>query len=64
MNRTIAKVYCSCGGTPVEVETNDAEEKAYGCGRRRGCCVRAYECEKCKTRWTFDLEAPEAEDSE
>lgn len=55
----ISMVICSCGGETVEVDTNDQEEKDWGCGRRRGCCVRAMECPKCKTHWTFSLNAPE-----
>ncbi len=60
MNRAIREIHCSCGGRPSEVEPTDEEEKQHGCGRRR-CCVRAYRCEKCNTRWVFALEAPEAE---
>lgn len=41
------------------METTKVEEKEYGCGRRTGCCVTAFECEKCKTRFTIALEAPD-----
>jgi hypothetical protein len=56
--REIETIQCSCGDKPDEVETTDAEEKEHGCGTR-GCCVGAYECPKCKTRWTFAFAAPE-----
>ena len=55
----IESVKCSCGGIPIEAETTDCEEKEFGCGRR-GCCVKAYECPECKTRFTLGLAAPEA----
>jgi len=60
MNRDIENIYCSCGGNPIEVDTIDREEDAYGCGARQ-CCVRAYYCDKCFTRWAFKLAAPEME---
>lgn len=62
MDRNIEEVFCSCGGKVTEVDTTDEEEKQYGCNRRRQCCVRAWKCDKCSTRWTFSLEAPEPRD--
>ena len=53
-------VVCSCGEDVDEVDTTPEEEKVFGCGRA-GCCVEAYECPKCKTRFTFSLNAPEVE---
>jgi hypothetical protein len=35
------------------------EEKKYGCSHHSGCCVNAYQCMSCSTRFTFKLEAPE-----
>ena len=58
MNRKIANIYCSCGGQPSEVDTTDKEEELYGC-QTKGCCVRAYTCSECNTRWLFELNAPE-----
>ena len=60
MNREICAVYCSCGGKPKREDTTDEEEREHGCGTKE-CCVRAWECPKCKTRWTFSLWAPEME---
>lgn len=51
-------VLCSCGGTVEDVETTLEEERAHGCGRI-GCCVWAFQCEECQTRFLFILEAPE-----
>lgn len=56
--REIRKIFCSCGGEVTEVETTPTEDKRHGCGRK-GCCVNAYECNKCKSRWTFTYESPE-----
>jgi len=53
------KIMCSCGGEVGMVDPTKEEEKKYGCGRP-GHCVRAFECKKCKTRFTMRLEAPEA----
>lgn len=50
---------CSCGGTPVKVEQTEEEAKEYNCSK--GCCGLAFECDKCKTRFVFKLEAPEME---
>ena len=58
--RNINRIVCSCGGEPSPVPTTDDEELRHGCGRRE-CCVNAYQCPQCGTRWTFDLEAPEIE---
>ena len=58
--RKVDIVKCSCGGSVEEIETTDEEERDYGCGRR-GCCVEVYVCNKCGTRFTFSLEAPEME---
>jgi hypothetical protein len=59
MNRDIESVHCKCGGTVDDVETTDEEEKAAGGCPTRGCCVRVFECERCKARFVFRLEAPE-----
>jgi len=56
--RDIDTIHCSCGGCPVEVDTAEEEEKEYGCVIS-GCCVNAYVCPECNTRWTFALKAPE-----
>ena len=56
--RDISRVHCSCGGIALEAEATDTEEQAHGCGRR-GCCVTAPECGKCKTRFTIALASPE-----
>lgn len=54
----VDKVICSCGGTVREADTTLTEEIQYGCGRA-GCCVAAYQCNDCGTKFTFALEAPE-----
>lgn len=56
--REIRKIVCSCGGTVKEQDTTPMEESLYGC-QQKGCCVKAYVCEGCKTRFVFALEAPE-----
>lgn len=56
--RDIEKAYCSCGGEVEQVDTTGEEEVTYGCGCK-GCCLRAYECKRCGTRFTLRLEAPE-----
>ena len=55
----IKQIYCSCGGNPTAVEPTDEEEAQYGCRLVRGCCVQAYQCATCGTRWTVDLDAPD-----
>ncbi|MFW9872528.1 MAG: hypothetical protein ACFFG0_05445 [Candidatus Thorarchaeota archaeon] len=62
--REISEIICSCGGNPIKVPATKKEIDEYGCERDKNgwsCCVCAYECSKCKTRWTFSLEAPEME---
>lgn len=58
--REIRKIICSCGGEITKVETTITEDKEYGC-KRKGCCVEAFECNKCKTRLTVVYESPEME---
>ena len=61
--RDIAKVICLCGGEPIESATTDKERQKYGCpydDDNHGCCVKAYVCPVCETRWVFSLEAPDA----
>ncbi len=58
--RDIDYIVCSCGGRPVEIDTTVEEDKQFGCGKP-GCCAHAYQCDKCKTKWIFSLEAPEVE---
>jgi hypothetical protein len=54
--REYHKVYCSCGSDNIrEDKTTDEEEDKYGCCDRIGCCVRAFKCMGCGTRWLFDL---------
>lgn len=55
------KIICSCGGEVKEVETTDEEEEIYGCTFKQ-CCVNAFQCQKCNTRFTFELEAPDIND--
>ena len=57
-NREVKKIVCSCGGDVKEEEPSDTEEKRYGC-QQRGCCVTAFQCQLCKTRFTFALCSPE-----
>lgn len=59
--REIREIRCSCGGKAEETETTKEEEELFGCGRP-GCCVTAYQCRACNTRFTIALEAPELED--
>ena len=59
--RDIERAGCSCGGTVTIVELTDAEDAKYGCGRCKGCCDFALECDKCRTRFVLGLEAPEME---
>jgi hypothetical protein len=58
--RDVESIHCSCGGNAEEVVPNEEEEKKYGCGSK-WCCVTAFECEKCHTRFTVALNAPEME---
>lgn len=62
--RGIGKILCSCGGEPEKVETTETEIDKHGCDRDKpdwSCCVMAIQCPSCKTRWTLDLESPEAD---
>jgi len=59
--RDVNKMICSCGGAFYEADPTEKEEKTYGCGRS-GCCVMAIQCDKCKTRVTIDLCAPDWND--
>ena len=56
--REIEHIVCSCGGAVKKVKPTDQEEKDYGCGRTE-CCVKAFKCGKCETRWMFSLASPE-----
>ena len=56
--KDINKIICSCGGEAERKKTSKEEESKYGCNRKE-CCVNAYECNKCKVRWTFTFDAPE-----
>lgn len=56
--REISSISCSCGGEVTEQTATIEEEATHGCGRR-GCCVKAYVCGKCGTRFTLSLESPE-----
>lgn len=58
--RGVESIRCSCGGEVVEKEPTEEEEKKYGCGTP-GCCVEAFQCTECLTRFTFSLDAPEME---
>ena len=58
--REIESISCSCGGAVEEQEPTSVEEIAHGCGTS-GCCVNAWQCAKCGTRFTVALEAPECE---
>lgn len=58
----IKKIICSCGGEPYTLSTTEEERDQYGCpqdSKHYSCCVEAFECPNCKTRWTFAYEAPE-----
>lgn len=57
--RAIERAKCSCGGKVFTKEPTDEEVEWSGCSR--GCCVVAMECDKCQTRFTCALEAPEME---
>lgn len=59
--REIIEAICSCGGEVSEVNTTPEEEDKYGCGRSH-CCCRAFQCNKCNTRFTLEFEAPEIYD--
>jgi len=62
--KEISQIICSCGGLPVERDTTKEEKNKYGCFRDKqgwACCVGAYVCPKCKTRWMFSYEAPDME---
>ena len=58
--REVNIALCSCGGKFHEVDPTDEEEKKYGCSCK-GCCVEAIQCDKCNTRITLALNAPEDE---
>ena len=58
--RDVANINCSCGGEVHESDPSEEEEGKYGCGRS-ACCVSAMQCDKCGTRFVFNLEAPEME---
>lgn len=58
IHREIDRVECSCGGEVFDVRPLAKEERTYGCNRRN-CCVRAWQCDRCKTRFTLALCAPE-----
>lgn len=63
-NREVKEMICSCGGRWKEVVLKKREIK-HGCQRDKdhvgdfGCCVTAFQCNKCKTRITVALHAPE-----
>jgi hypothetical protein len=59
-NRDVENAFCSCGGKFHSVEPTEQEEKKYGCSSKK-CCVAAIQCDKCNTRVTFELCAPEME---
>lgn len=58
--RDIRHGRCSCGGVPLVVDSTEAEEKHDGCNTP-GCCAMAIYCQACGTRFSFALEAPEAD---
>ena len=57
--REIKKGICSCGGSVNSVEATQEELKKHNCHSKWECCMAVIECEKCKTRIIFELEAPE-----
>lgn len=59
--KDIAGIVCSCGCTPKRVDCTERELHLYNCGRSYECCIQAWLCLGCKTRWVFSLEAPEME---
>jgi hypothetical protein len=52
--REIDSAVCSCGGVVKKVAAYQSEIMD-----RCECCVKALECDKCKTRFALHLEAPE-----
>lgn len=58
MGQEIEEIFCSCGDTPQETEVTSAEHRQYGC-LTLGCCVTAYKCPNCATRWLITFEAPD-----
>jgi hypothetical protein len=62
--RDIREMICSCGGTVSQVETTQKEREEHGCSldtESSSCCVTAFQCSVCKTRFTVALESPEAD---
>jgi len=64
IDREIEQIICSCGARVKRVDTTDDEKEAFGCFRDReglfDCCVKAFQCPGCNTRWTFALASPDA----
>lgn len=57
-HRNMLACTIECNGYAPEVEPNEIEEKAYGCGRK-GCCAVAFVCLNCETRYVGSKDAPE-----
>lgn len=49
----------NCNGYSDEAECTDDEVAMQSCGRRYACCISAFVCRLCGTRFVARLEAPE-----
>lgn len=59
---SIRQSKCSCGGIVRDVESTQ-EEDQQGCGRHNHCNA-SLERDRCNTRFSLALPAPEMEDEE
>lgn len=57
-SRDVDWAKCSCGGIVEEIDPTPEEDQD-NCPR--GCCLKVYSCNTCRTRFRFKLEAPEME---
>ena len=63
LERGTDAVKCECGGYCEACEYTDDEARKYGCGRelifKYQCCVAAFKCVICGTRYVGRFEAPD-----
>lgn len=63
LERGTTALKCECGGYCEKVVLEEAERIKGTCMKNHileyGCCLNAFVCVLCKTRWLANVEAPE-----
>jgi hypothetical protein len=58
--RNIASIHCEKdNGYCREIKPTDIEIAEFDCGRGYACCLKAFKCTICNTRYLVKLPAPE-----